>query len=787
MFAFFAIGIWLGYFLEFRIIAMAIIFIAMGLLLCVYRMRFVCCLFLCVILLGAVSFELADSFQSPLGNYENQVVVVRGQVESVQQKKDKYRLVIKANAWEYKKVQGKISEKILIRLKGDLAGIENPHSIVGKDVQFKGKVSYPTGRRNPGLFDYRLYLKTRKIYMIMDGPASYLTVMGTGNHVAEISAKIKYRFSEALDARMSEDVKGLMLGMLFGDKTFLDENLYESFQRNGTAHILAVSGIHVGIIYLYISKLFRNRRSLFSSFVGLSLLFLYAVLASFSPSVVRAVAMISLHIISKHLHRRYDLLCCASFVALVMLLFNPFNLFNLGFQLSFLAVFTLAFLLPLANSKLDSLFQYRTNYRITWLFKNITPIVVIQAGMIPITAYLFQYVSFSAFFLNLPVIALAGFIIPLGMSLIFLSFFGGIPFDLVAAAVEILMKLLIYLNTSVGEWSISSINVIAPSVGVLVLYYGYLFFFSSEFFWICIRKRNFKIIAAISLIVMLIALMTPFIIGEKAGKADIVFVDIGQGDCIHIRTPSGKNILIDGGGHSDYDVGKEILLPYLLKNRVAKIDLALVTHLHDDHYKGIASICQFMPVKKLGLYEANSLRQQEILTETKLNKENLIYLTKGHHFNIEKGITIDILYPPKQAKKEYKELIEDESDENRNSLLIRVSYNGVTILITGDMGFDGENAWMELFSGQTEILQNTILKIGHHGSRYSTGQDFLRVVKPQIAVIQVGKNNFGHPHPDVIEKLKKEDIMVYRTDVEGAVLVDIKRGKVRVRTMLSGN
>ncbi|MDD2215584.1 MAG: DNA internalization-related competence protein ComEC/Rec2, partial [Eubacteriales bacterium] len=110
-----------------------------------------------------------------------------------------------------------------------------------------------------------------------------------------------------------------------------------------------------------------------------------------------------------------------------------------------------------------------------------------------------------------------------------------------------------------------------------------------------------------------------------------------------------------------------------------------------------------------------------------------------------------------------------------------------TILITGDMGFDGENAWMDLFRGQKDFLQTPILKVGHHGSHYSTGQDFLWAVKPKIAVIQVGKNNFGHPHPDVIEKLEKEDIMVYRTDLEGAILVDIKRGEVRVRTMLSGD
>jgi competence protein ComEC len=342
------------------------------------------------------------------------------------------------------------------------------------------------------------------------------------------------------------------------------------------------------------------------------------------------------------------------------------------------------------------------------------------------------------------------------------------------------------MNRIAGESSFSSINVTAPSSGLLFIYYGIMFLCTSEFFWICIRKKQIKKIGIISLLIFIFSISTPFIIGETGRKADIVFVDVGQGDCIHLRTPSGKNILVDGGGSREYDVGKNILLPYLLKNGVPKVDLALVTHLHVDHYKGIASLCHLIPVDKLGLYEANALRQAQILEETGLEKGDLIFLTKNHRISVEKDIWIDILYPEPQDWDKYEEMIADNADENRSSLLIRLYYKGITLLLTGDMGLEGEEALMDIYTKESSrFLKTDILKVGHHGSRYSTGDKFLEIIEPKIAVIQVGKNNFGHPHSDVIEKLENKDIMIFRTDRQGAVLLDIKEGNFRIRTMLS--
>lgn len=757
--------------------------LSLGFIVASYILRKRIILFLlCLVMVGSSYITIRESKVNPLESFEGEIIDIRACVESVQDMGRYYRLIVKSKAFNHEGVEYKINEKILINISGKAAF--NPQGLAGKDIELRGKVSLPSGQRNPGLFDYRLYLKTRNISNIINASFSHLKILGKGNRLTYYLAKVKNDLSEQLDSKIEVDSKGFLFGMLFGDKTLIDDNLYETFQRNGTSHILAVSGIHVGIVYLYLNKIFNNRKSIICSVLILGLLFIYSALAQFSPSIIRAVTMIGLHILSKHLHLRYDLVSAASFSALLMLIYNPFHLFNIGFQLSYLAVFTLGFLLPLANSKIDKLKDKKKYSIVVRILKLFAPVVVIQIGLAPATAYLFNHFSIAAFFLNIPVIILAGYIIPLGILLIFLSYLGGYLFDFLAFFIELLLQLMINMNALTAEFAFSSIYVTSPSFNILFLYYTILFFISSETFWIFLRKRFYKIIVGLILFFIVIAAFIPLIMNEDHVTADIVFVDVGQGDCMHVRTPSGKNILIDGGGKTDYDVGKNILLPYLLKNKVSKIDLALVTHLHDDHYKGIASLCNLMTVERLGIYEANILKQDDILEETGLNVDNIVYLNKGDKIRIDEDVWIEVLYPPGYCKEEYKDILNE--DENEYSLIMKVNFKNISILNTGDLGFEGEDKIVEMYSGHKEnVLKADILKVGHHGSRYSTGDRFLDEVSPKLAVIQVGNNNFGHPHSDVIDKLRKRDIMVYRNDLGGAILIQIKDKGIHLKTMLN--
>jgi len=740
-------------------------------------------LLLCAAVLAVtLAFGALASYRTPLEQQVGKEVTVFGQVASVQQRKNSTDLILDCCLFTRGGVEGKTGEKVLLSLKKTGEGLQT--ALAGKRIKASGYVQKPEGARNPGAFDQKRYLRTLGIRVSLSCQDGALVIIGEGNRLTSLLAVGKETFARKLSETMSETSRGLLLGMLFGEKSLLEEDLQEAFRRNGTAHILAVSGIHVGVIYLCIRKLFRGRRSVCISVFCGGLLFLYAAMASFSPSVMRALIMILLHMAAEHLHRRYDMASAAAVSAILLLLLNPYSLFRAGFQLSYLAIFTISFLFPLAESLRKRLDISPGNKLLDHIVKLLTPAFAMQAGMMAATVYLFQYVSLVAFFMNIPVIALSGVIIPMGMLLLLLSFGGGLLFDFAACGTDWLLRLLAFMNRLTASADFASVQAAAPSVGILVFFYGLLFFLSSEMFWDWFRRRKVKKCLLVFAILICLAPGAFFLTGEYRTRGDIVFLDVGQGDCIHIRTPEGKNFLIDGGGSFGYDVGQKILRPYLLKNGISKIDAAFVTHLHQDHYEGIASLCRNYPVKKLALYEGYSLREKEIMEDTGLKPEQLVYLKKGDRLFPEKDVDITVLYPEENSAEAYRAM--GEEDENAMTLVLKVRYEGVSVLLTGDLGFPGEEEICRQYrDSSSENVHADILKVGHHGSRYSTGDDFLKIVNPSIAVIQVGnRNNFGHPNSEVIEKLAKKDIIVRRTDRCGAVLLNIRGKHIKMNTML---
>lgn len=718
-------------------------------------------LFSFVAVMGSWYFFAADHFHDPLERQVGQRVVLAGRVLTYQLKGDYgTQLLVRSQGHDR-----------LLSLQGTFSA---PEDLVGRKVQVSGMVEMPSGRRNPNTFDYRLYLQTKGIHVIISAWADDVTWDNQiDNPLANQLSHLKHHFAASLGQEMSPEAHSILLGMLFGDRSWMSDDLYDLFQKSGTAHILSVSGLHVGIVYLYISRILGNRKHLL--FYGLCAVFLlfYAALAEFSPSVVRAVSMIMVHMVAKVTQQRYDFTCSASACALGMILWNPYALFHVGFQLSYLAIFCLAVCLPVLNRWADAIGEITGRDWLTALLRHLAPLLAIQVGMAPVTAYLFNYFSFAAFLANLPIVAISGLVIPVGISLLFLSLLGGVPFGIGAQAAELLVTIMVKVNELCSAAGIGYSVVTSPSPGALFLFYCLLFFLCSEYFRILFQRKKWQKVLLSVLVFLLLTVAVHGVLGEDRKTTALFFIDVGQGDGLHLRTAGGKNILIDGGGSLNYNVGKKVLLPYFLKNGVKTIDLAIATHHHDDHYLGFTQLCKELPVKSFATYEANQLRQDQILAETGLPPENLIYLVAGERIEVEEGIWIDILYPKRHGQDEYARLTQKDADENEISLLMKVTVQGLSVLMTGDMGFSGEEAILASEEGSA-LLKSDILKVGHHGSRYSTGDLFLETVDPQIAIFQVGKNNFGHPHPLVIEKCAKNDIMVYRNDEDGAIMIKLK-------------
>lgn len=729
----------------------------------IFMVSFVMCFFLAGGLLW--SFQNMQ-FQNDAKQLERNMDIT-GKIINVQKKShDYYRIVLS----HVKDTDRNIlfHFKIMVQLYGQQDNLEKQQ---GKYVYMEVESEMPEPRRNPKAFDYRQYLKTQCIFAVAETES--VKILSEKNSLFhQITNEIRSRFSMRLSQFMEPDFSGLVTAMLFGDKSGLDEEVYEDFQRNGTAHILAVSGLHMGILYGCLCLLFpRKKGTLFYCFV-LLFLFIYVSLANFSPSVVRASVMIGIHLCAKILHQRYDMISSAAFTFLLMLVCNPMELFHAGFQLSFLAIMSLAIIVPgLQNTK--------------WkLLKNNTVAVTIaiQAGMTPYSAYLFNYISFSSIISNVPIIFLAGILIPLGVLLMILSFLPALFFAPVAAVLQVGCKILVGINSFTYNEGNFSFDVISPHTTVLLLYYLPLFFLFSEKGRILIVRRNWKQICAGLLVIVLSSVMASSWIKNDFSRAELIFADVGQGDCLLIRTGEGKNYLIDGGGKYGVDVGKKVLKPLLLKNGIKTIDIAFVTHLHLDHYDGIKSLAAEGLVDKVALYEGNKVISSKIMEETGLKEKDLLYLYQGQQVKLGAETVIDVLYPERRTDLEYEDIITNEEDENASSLIFKVNHRGVNVLMTGDIDREAEELLVRTYGKQ---LNAQILKVAHHGSKYSSGDEFLQAVNPDIAVIQVGKNNFGHPSEAIVEKCLEKGIMVYRNDKNGAIGFVFHSGDgTAVKTML---
>jgi competence protein ComEC len=580
------------------------------------------------------------------------------------------------------------------------------------------------------------------------------------------------------------------------------------------------------------------------------------------------------------------LLTGVCFAALLMLLLNPLRLFGTGFQLSFLAVASLAFSLPFAARitgfrnrltgrrvsvrELESVYGVRpAEIRRARVLEYLIPLFAIQAFMLPVTALRFHVVSVSALALNIPIIALASLVVPFGLVLFALSCLAGaapflepllrIPLGVGAESGGFLIELMLRLVRTADALPGSSLQVASPPAPCVLAFYALGFFLLSETFAQLLARWRDRPSAAPGdlqggqrcgaqdngtvplpqrmradsanagkavlrrvVLIVLVCLVTAASPACQRDHSAFVFVDVGQGDCLHVRTPDGRNYLMDGGGRADYDVGKEILLPYLLQNGVTRLDGVFVSHLHMDHFKGLIELSEHMDIGAFYVYEGAEFSEGELWrrlvggTGSEENAENtgdsngtnagmstgggrnagvaggngestraapgetppIVCMAAGDRVLLGGDAAAEVLYPPAHTPAEYQAAAKNEEDENKSSLLVRFENREMSVLMTGDVGEPGELDAMRFAD-----LGADILKVGHHGSKTSTSDALLAAVDPAIAVIQVGRNNYGHPTPEILAKLSERDIIVYRNDLDGAVCVNPARDGFSVKTV----
>ena len=694
-------------------------------------MRRKCFIFLLIVLIVLVCLHRAGvplRMREIPADDEKEVEYI-GKIVRVREKADKYSLRVRLLERDGAAIS--FCEDALLSYRGEACSAAD---LLNTVVAFRAKLCDAQPARNPHCFDYRDYLKSYDI--VKTASLNIRRPRWTAYTPKEKYERFLYKARNEFLGRTGEEAKGIMAGVLFGDTSYLQEEVYDEFRSNGTAHILAVSGLHVGILYGIYKKIAGKRRRLAALLLLLAMLFTYGTLSMWSTSAIRAILMIAISTVGRYTDRRYDMLTAMSVAALLLIVQNPYVIFGSGFQMSFLAISSIAFFRPIIPQKIP---------------ESLAAAVAVSFGLLFYQADVFNYISLVSLVVNIPIIFLTGYFVPIALLGFAASIFGMYTAPLRAAA-EGLALILTKVNGISTLGGFSSVDVPSLPKGITIFFLCVLFFLASETFLIYRHRKETKKIGAVLLLILSLSLVAEAFSYSEITHDQIVFVDVGQGDCIHLRA-GRKNILIDGGGKIEYNTGKRTLKPYLLKNGAAKVEAALATHLHTDHYKGLTELRECMRVDRL--YTA---------------------MTAGSTLKAAPNIRIETLWPLEIKEK-------NAQDENKNCSVFMIHYDKYKILVTGDLDSEGEREMIRYY-GDSGRLRADVLKVGHHGSKTSTCEEFLKYVSPKIAVIQVGQNTYGHPAAETLERLEKQGIMVFRNDQSGAVGLRLKEDGIQIHTVL---
>ena len=687
-------------------------------------------------------------------------------------------------------------DRLLVYLPPEEIGKEE--LLPGMKLLCMGELEIFEPARNEGEFDYRLYYRSRHICCRMSAKKAEITDR-SADPLKAAAYSFRERAREALKQFCTEKDAGLLSAVLLGDKTQMDEEINDLYQKNGIAHLLAVSGLHVSLIGMGLYRLLR-RLGLGFGWAGVwsgGLLFLYGTMTGFGPSVFRACLMLACSFAASYLGRTYDLLSAMSLAAICLSLENPFVIFTGAFQLSFGAVFAIGW----AGKELSDGLECKKEWE-----NALAVSLAIQLVTGPIVLYHFFEYPLYGIFLNFLVIPLMTYVVGAGIAGLLMGLAG---ISLLAAAagtgslsgaaaaaghllelgavgsmgtchyIFALYEMLCRLTKRLPG---SSLILGRPESWKLAAYYGvlaaFLLFLGNR-----VRKRaetgertkagemmaadreeaaKGRLMDRIKIWGFLSSLIA-FLLYRSVSGLRIDFIDVGQGDGILLETKK-QVVLVDGGSTQLKKLGEQRLEPLLKSRGIRKIDMACVSHGDQDHISGLMWLLEedtgieigrlFLPLPGKGEEIYEKLESAAARKGVKAD-----YICAGDLIQSGK-LSLSCLYP-------YRDTL--SSDRNGHSEVLLAEYGDFSMLLMGDLGTEGEAEIAEVWDEKKKVQ---ILKAGHHGSSTSSSELFLDTVRPQIAVLSYGKDNsYGHPHPEVIERLEERGIASWATEEQGMITV----------------
>ncbi len=740
-----------------------------------------------------------------------------------------------------------VSGKLRITAVGQIAPIA-----VGDRLKLNGRVRLISNFNNPGGFDYKRYMALKGIWATSYVEAHQLTVLKRHRpaEAFNIIGRIRRSFSDLVGQFGEPDSQAVLTALIIGDRGQISSELRQAFNQAGAGHLLAISGLHIGIVATVAFALFRFVTSRIHSLLWrawsrkcaalLSLLpvFVYGVMAGFSPSTQRAVIMVAVFLFTFLFESEQDPLNTLALAALVILLIDPPSLFSISFQLSFAAVlgiiYGLSRLRYSATNPSSGMKRQSIRLRTTILTFFLVSCLAI-CGSLPLVAYYFNQISLIGIVANFFLVPLIGFIaVPLGLAALSI-----LPFSMTLAA-WLVEADLAFLSVALGlvrffaEMPFAAVKVVTPSLLEIACFYtlvwallqlgrtdsnrigdqsipdddagrcasagngpppriraAYLrtFLQPSEARQRVPLSSRARVKLFLSLVLLILAADSVYWMYQRFWHPDlrVTVIDVGHGSAALVEFPGGHTVLVDGGGFSDnstFDVGERIIAPLLWHKKINTVDTLILSHPNSDHMNGLIYILRSFKVKRV--WTNNELghtkgyrRFMDVIVQRQIPYETIDRLKRHHRIG---DTELDLLYPPSNFLK--LSHTQKWRNTNNNSLVVKISLNSVSFLFPGDIMAEAERELISLADG---TLDSMVLIAPHHGSRTSSSPQFVDAVNPKVTVISAGRSGrFRLPHAMILQRYQARGCRIFQTALNGAVQFSTDGRRLDIKPFIKG-
>ncbi|MCL4706733.1 DNA internalization-related competence protein ComEC/Rec2 [bacterium] len=641
--------------------------------------------------------------------------------------------------------------------------------IVSEEIMLRGRLTLPDSGRNPAAFDYRAYLQAQGIGTILYSSDSLLWRAGETPFFSfpALIARAQLWTESQLARFASGQELAMLKGLLIGQRVDISSDVIESFSRTGLIHILSVSGLHVGFIALMLIMLVElcrvPPRGQWPIIIG-GLIF-YACLTGLQPPIVRATIMAAVLLLGRARELSTNIYNNLGLAALIILLWQPLQLFQISFQLSFAAMFGIAYLYRPLLFVFGRLVPWRWPL-VRWALALLAVSIAAQLATLPFTVTSFGRVPFASLWGNLLVIPACFVIVATAAIACFCAPLSGFVSSAFGAVAELLTSGMIAFTKWLATIPLASL---ASGSAPPLLLLAYLLGLATVVEW---RRRIRRLLLPATLLTLNFYIWPVALSVEP--KLRLTFFDVGQGDAALLEFPGGKQMLIDAGPRDDsFDAGERILLPYLRVRGISRLAAVIVSHPHADHLGGLPALAQAITIDSVYFCGVEIDSELEQFCERLLDSLNVPRRV------LRAGERLRGFDPAQIMALRSGNIHQPEPNVNDASLVIKILFGKTSVLFPGDAESWGEYQMLK----HAHALDSDLLKVGHHGSRTSSLPAFLAAVTPDWAVASAGRRNkFGHPDSLIVARYDSLHIPLLRTDLSGAIVFESDGAKLqRVR------